>query len=73
MDDQGYDCLFHRGGLVINPTDYGHLVEFILSAVESAQQEPAEFSDETEKRLALVFRKLNQMLNLPEDYDPNSP
>jgi len=55
--------------------DYQHLIEYILSAVESEQPDggPFEFKNETEKRLALVFRKLNEMLNLPEDYDPNNP
>lgn len=57
----------------MDKTQYQHLIEFINSAVESEQDEPKDFKDETEKRLDLVFRKLNQMLNLPEDYDPNSP
>lgn len=54
----------------ISNKEYTDLVEFILSAVESEQDEPADFSIETEKRLTLVFSKLNRVLGLPEDYSP---
>lgn len=41
------------------------LVAFIHSAIESEQPEPAPFSPETEKRLALVYRSLRAALNVP--------
>lgn len=56
----------------INPQDYRHLKEFIYSAIESEQAVPADFKLETEKRIDLVFSKLNRMLGLPEDYDPDN-
>ena len=48
---------------------FEYLVDFIHSAIESEQGEPREFSEETEKRLALVYRQLRAALNLslPED------
>ena len=55
----------------INVQDYRHLKEFIYSAIESEQPSPSDFSLETEKRIDLVFSKLNRMLGLPEDYDPD--
>lgn len=45
---------------------FDYLVEFIHSAIESEQPEPALFNEETEKRLALVYRKLRQILDIPE-------
>ena len=53
----------------VSKIDYAHLKEFIYSAVESEQESPSDFKPETEKRLDLVFNKLNRMLGLPEDYD----
>ena len=44
---------------------FEYLVDFIHSAIESEQGEPREFSLETEKRLALVYRQLRAALNLP--------
>ena len=55
----------------IDEADYCDLKIFIYSAVESEQAEPAELKLETEMRLALVFRHLNTILGLPEDYNPD--
>lgn len=43
------------------------LVEYIHSAIESEQDEPAEFKLETEMRLKLVYAALRRILDLPED------
>lgn len=45
-------------------TVFEHLVTYIHSAIESEQPEPKEFSEETEKRLALVYRQLRAALNI---------
>lgn len=40
-----------------------NLIEFVHSAVESEQADgPAPFSEETEKRLALVYAKLRELI-----------
>lgn len=44
---------------------YETLQLFIESAVESEQDEPAQFKLETEKRIALVLINLREMLGLP--------
>lgn len=52
-----------------NEVFFEHLVDFIHSAIESEQEYPKEFSEETEKRLSLVYRQLRAALNLslPQD------
>ncbi len=52
---------------------YHELVDLILLAIEAEQDEPEDFKQETELRLVAVFTQLNRMLNLPDDYVPNSP
>lgn len=43
------------------------MLTFIQSAVESEQQEPADFKLETEKRIHLVYTNLKEILGLPPD------
>lgn len=47
--------------------DFERLVEYIHSAIESEQPEPAEFKDETELRLRLVYSGLRRILGLSDD------
>ena len=47
--------------------DFERLVEYIHSAIESEQPEPAEFKAETELRLRLVYSGLRRILGLSED------
>lgn len=43
------------------------MLTFIQSSVESEQPEPAEFKQETEKRIHLVYTNLKEILGLPPD------
>jgi hypothetical protein len=47
--------------------EFEYLIEYIHSAIESEQPEPAEFNIETEKRLSLIYSALRRILDLPED------
>jgi hypothetical protein len=46
--------------------EFERLVEYIHSAIEAEQPEPAEFKAETELRLRLVYAALRRALGLPE-------
>lgn len=46
--------------------EFERLVEYIHSAIEAEQPEPAEFKAETELRLRLVYMALRRALGLPE-------
>ena len=46
--------------------EFERLVEYIHSAIEAEQPEPAEFKAETELRLRLVYAALRRVLGLPE-------
>jgi hypothetical protein len=46
--------------------EFERLVEYIHSAIEAEQPEPAEFKAETELRLRLVYSALRRSLGLPE-------
>jgi hypothetical protein len=50
----------------INQDRFDELVVFIHSAIESEQDEPADFNDETELRLNLVYRELREILGITE-------
>ena len=50
-----------------NQDEVERLVEYIHSAIESEQPEPAEFKAETELRLRLVYSGLRRILDLPDD------
>ena len=54
-------------------TVFEHLVTYIHSAIESEQPEPQEFSEETEKRLALVYRQLRAALNITSPQGSSLP
>lgn len=49
-----------------NQQRFEDLVIFIHSAIESEQDEPKEFKEETELRLRLVYRELREIFNIPE-------
>jgi hypothetical protein len=46
--------------------EFERLVEYIHSAIEAEQPEPAEFKAETELRMRLVYAALRRALKLPE-------
>lgn len=48
--------------------DFDRLVEYIHSAIESEQLEPAEFKAETELRLRLVYSGLRRILGISEGH-----
>lgn len=47
--------------------EFQRMVEYIHSAIESEQSEPADFKHETELRLRLVYSGLRRILGLPDD------
>ena len=47
--------------------EFERLVEYVHSAIEAEQPEPADFKAETELRLRLVYSGLRRALGLPED------
>jgi len=49
-----------------NLETYERLIEYIHSAIESEQPERAQFNDETEKRLTLVYSALARALGVKE-------
>ena len=52
-----------------NKIIFEHLVTYIHSAIESEQPKPKEFSEETEKRLLLVYRQLRHALKISDPVD----
>lgn len=61
-----------------NQDKFERLVEYIHSAIESEQSEPAEFKVETEMRLRFVYSNLRKILNLSDNisddnHDRNNP
>jgi len=52
-----------------NEIIFEHLVTYIHLAIESEQPEPKEFSEETEKRLLLVYRQLRHALKISDPVD----
>ena len=47
--------------------EFERLVEYIHSAIESEQPEPADFKAETELRLRLVYADLRRALGMSEN------
>lgn len=47
--------------------EFDRLIEYIHSAIEAEQAEPAEFQQETELRLRLVYSNLRRVLGLPDN------
>jgi hypothetical protein len=47
--------------------EFERLVEYIHSAIESEQPEPADFKAETELRLRLVYAALRRALGMSEN------